>query len=339
MVLEPHGLLCRTGAAQEKTSSWLPLQPPLHWIHPSEQGLELGHFPDKPHPRAVPSTPPCHPSGARHPLPNTIPKAQARGRCTPLLAPKPCSSWDIPGAPQCMTSHSTMTWHPASVPSRPQGHPLFPQHSWPSSTTCASHLCQSVPAAPLHATPRPSVKTPKHHPSGVPFPREAAAAPTRSALAPPPARGCWGQVRGRAATVLSFPKHYRSVLLRPRVPPWPWSPGHRCHQPGLTQSIPSVAACPIPAPRDAMCQHRPQPRIISPRAAASSVGAACAPGAITTTQTKSLNSALPWLCLGFLTSFLLCKNPPLPRSVTASACDTISPDATATLPNIFSLQR
>lgn len=143
-----HGLHADLGAAlPHRASSWPPCSPCAGSVLPSQRP-ELAHPPDRltytlchPHvhvTRQEPGTPP-----------STISTAQPRGcHMPPLLQ-------DVASAPWCMTSCSTVTWHPIPIPPAPKvNHSL----AGLSALTCCPRLplLQRVPAAPATATASPT---------------------------------------------------------------------------------------------------------------------------------------------------------------------------------------
>lgn len=233
----------------------------------------------------------------------------------PHLTPQPHSSWDIPGAPRCVTARSAVTpFCSCSLPS--------PRSPAPPAALLALAYCPCFP--PLPAGPA----APKAA-------RGNTRAPSLQGDGPEGGSSSTHRLGSRPASPSPSTAPFRqgptmAMVSRPPLPP---VQTHQEHPQHGHLPCPSTQGCHVPLDR-----HRPQLHRICPQAATSSVGAARTPGAMATTQNESPNSALPWLRLGFLTSFLLRKNPPLPRSAAVLACDTISPDATATFPDIFSLR-
>lgn len=108
----------------------------------------------------------------------------------------------------------------------------------------------------------------KHCPSRALSPREAAAAPAGSACAPPPTSHLLpGGAGDRRLPGLPPPSPSLNItaLCCQGSACQPWSPGHRCCQPQLTGSVPSTAACPVPALRDTTCLRTSTAHHFSPR--------------------------------------------------------------------------
>jgi len=203
-------------------------------------------------------------------------RARARSGCTLRTnSPAPCAMYSSPSPHRSQAPppphHPQATAHPPR-----SGAQQLPGHS----------CCSPARDLPLRSNTAP-------HPCSLPSPWLA------SALGVPGTGACRGS-SNITAPLCRGPARSRGLQATTTTSPDP--PGASPARPPTPYQHPGT-----PRPSD---RRRPRPPIGSPRTAASPVGAARAPGAIATTQTESLSSALSWLRSGFLTSFLLRKNPP-----------------------------